>query len=195
MSVPASRRKTAEDLLALPDDASAEIVDGEIVEKASPSAEHSYAQGGVQTWLGHRFHRKGGGGADRPGGWWILPEVDVELEAHEVYRPDLAGWRRERASERPKGRPVLLRPDWVCEVLSVSNAKHDLVTKFRTYHRARVPHYWIVDPAEETLAVHRWDDRGYLTVLTAKRGETVRAEPFDGVPLPVGILFGDEPPE
>lgn len=29
-------------------------------------------------------------------------------------------------------------------------------------------------------------------VLTATRGETVHAEPFEPVPFPVGILFGDD---
>jgi hypothetical protein len=38
----------------------------------------------------------------------------------------------------------------------------------------------------------RWTDEGYLTALTAKRGERVRAEPFGEVEWNVGQLFGDE---
>ena len=34
-----------------------------------------------------------------------------------------------------------------------------------------------------------------LVVLTAARGDSVRAEPFDEVDLVVGELFGDEPAE
>ena len=194
MSTPAERRKplTAADLSALPGDPRAEIIAGEIVEKASPTAEHSSAQGGVTGFLWSRFHRGGGGGAGRPGGWWILPEVEVELQAHEVYRPDVAGWRRDRVATRPSGRPVHARPDWICEILSPSNAQHDMVTKFRSYHRTAVPHYWIVDPEAQTLVVYRWDERGYLAILTARAGESVRAEPFDEVVLSVGILFGDD---
>jgi Uma2 family endonuclease len=55
-----------------------------------------------------------------------------------------------------------------------------------------VPHYWILDPAEETLAVYRWTPEGYTEILSAERGERVRAEPFDAIPLQVGFLFGDE---
>jgi Uma2 family endonuclease len=84
-------------------------------------------------------------------------------------------------------------PDWVCEVLSPSNARHDLVKKQRLYHRAAVGHYWLVDPREGTLEVKRWSDPGYVTVLTAERGESVRAEPFDGIELEIGTLFGDDP--
>ncbi|WP_437761234.1 Uma2 family endonuclease [Sorangium sp. So ce764] len=91
-----------------------------------------------------------------------------------------------------------LRPDWVCEVLSVSNTRNtrnDLVKKMRTYHRCKVPHCWIVDPMNEVLTVHRWMDDGYLNVLTAERGERVRAEPFDAITWSVGALFGDDPDE
>ena len=62
----------------------------------------------------------------------------------------------------------------------------------RAYQRARVPHYWIVDPRDQTLTVHRWTPEGYLVVLKAERGERTRAEPFEAIELQVGIFFGDE---
>jgi hypothetical protein len=33
---------------------------------------------------------------------------------------------------------------------------------------------------------------GYLEVLSAERGELVRAEPFQAIELPVAALFGDD---
>lgn len=65
--------------------------------------------------------------------------------------------------------------------------------KVRAYHRAGVPHYWLVDPAERTLVVMRRAEAGYLTVLAATATETVRAEPFDAVELRVAGFFDDEP--
>lgn len=47
----------------------------------------------------------------------------------------------------------------------------------------------------EVLTVHRWMEGGYLNVLTAERGERVRAEPFDAIEGSVGVLFGDDPDE
>jgi hypothetical protein len=32
-----------------------------------------------------------------------------------------------------------------------------------------------------------------LNVLTAQRGHTIRAEPFDAIELSVGALLGDDP--
>lgn len=90
--------------------------------------------------------------------------------------------------------PVKLRPDWTCEVLSPTNSTNDTVKKLRLYHRMAIPHYWIVNPHDATLTVMRWSDPGYVTVLTAERGETVRAEPFHDIEIAVGTLFGDDPP-
>ena len=39
------------------------------------------------------------------------------------------------------------------------------------------------------------DPDGYVEVLIAERGETVRAEPFDAIELRVGVLFGDDDDE
>jgi Uma2 family endonuclease len=120
---------------------------------------------------------------------------EIEYETHEVYLHDVVGWRRDRVPQRPTGRPVRIRPDWVCELLSPSNAKRDQIDKFQVLHRNGVPHYWIADPLEHTLIVHRWEPRGYLVVLTAAAGDVVRAEPFDAVELRVSTLFGLEDDE
>ncbi len=190
MSAASPLLATAESLIAL-GDAPCEVIHGVVVRKAEPSAEHGDAQAGLAATLRPPFHR-GSGGPVGPGGWWILSEVDVELARHEVVRPDLCGFRRERVTERPTGRPIRARPDWVCEILSASNAKTDLVDKLEVYRTAEVPHYWIVDPATETLTVHRWTRDGYLIALRVGREATVHAEPFDAIEIRVGTLFGDD---
>jgi Uma2 family endonuclease len=93
------------------------------------------------------------------------------------------------------GTPVKVRHDWVCEILSPGNASDDTVKKLRLYHRAMVPHYWIIDSRDSTLTVMRWSADGYITLMRAERTETVRAEPFQAVELAVATLFGDDPPE
>jgi Uma2 family endonuclease len=83
-------------------------------------------------------------------------------------------------------------PDWACEILSVSTARIDLVKKHRTLHAHGVGHYWIIDPEHETLTIHRHHPDGYVTAATGGVGDVVRAEPFDGLELDVGELFGHE---
>lgn len=181
---------TVADFLAIPEERRFhELIGGEIVEKAAPSAEHGATQlliGG--TLLGPFGRNPPSGG---PGGWWLVTEVEVRF-GDEICRPDIAGWRRASVAERPRGNIVDVIPHWICEVLS-QDKRNDLVRKKHTYHRHHVDHYWIVDPEQGTLAVYRWHVDGYLEVLVAERGQTVRAEPFDAIEIAVGGLFGDEP--
>jgi Uma2 family endonuclease len=195
MSQPARRpRATLDDFWAIPESQRFhELIAGDLIQKAAPSGEHGGAQAAVVGALGPPFQRKPGGRG--PGGWWIATEVEVLLETGDVVRPDIVGWRRENSPERPAGMPVKLRPDWICEIVSPSNATDDTVKKLRLYQQVNIPYYWIVDPREATLTVMRWSADGFVTRMRAERHEVVRAEPFQAIELAVGTLFGDDPPE
>ncbi|MDC0741511.1 Uma2 family endonuclease [Polyangium mundeleinium] len=186
---PAVPLATLEDLYAIPEEKRRhELIEGVIYEKGAATGEHGHGQFKLSTWMAP-FDRRPGGRF--PGGWWFGTEIDVCFDGKNTFVPDVAGWRRERLPEGLRGAPIRIRPDWVCEILS-TNRRNDLVKKKRVYHRHEVPHYWIVDPVEESLSVYRWDPAGYTEILIAERGERVRAEPFDAIPLQVGILFGDD---
>lgn len=180
---------TVADLEAIADNDRLEIVGGAIVEKAAPSSAHGFAEGRLGGVL-HGFNRRPG--SRGPGGWWIMLEIHVEHTSGEVYCHDAAGWRRDRHPERPSGWPVRSRPDWVCEIVSPSHERQDLVVKPRVLHAAEVPYYWALHPEEKILLVHPWAPDGYTVVLRATSGDRVRAEPFDAMELDVSELFGDE---
>ena len=103
----------------------------------------------------------------------------------------LAVYMRDRVPEMPDDFPVRLRPDWVCEIVSPRHEKRDFVTKPQTLLAFEVPYYWILHPEEQMLIVQRWTEKGYLTILSASAGQTVRAQPFDAIEIRVGELFGD----
>jgi Uma2 family endonuclease len=183
---------TVADLLAIPEEHRRhEIIDGVLVEKEAASGRHGRAQVRVARRLGPYDRRPGG---RWPGGWWFATEVEIQLSPTQVFRPDVLGWRRERMPEMPVEVPIVLTPDWICEILS-SNRRNDIVTKKRAYHEHRVGHYWLLDPSDETLTVYRWHTDGYVELWVAERHETVRAEPFDAIELRVAVLFGDDDDE
>lgn len=180
---------TFDDLVLRGDPDRLEIIHGEVVEKAVPSPEHSFAEAKLVASV-DPFNRKPGGNG--PGGWWIFTEIHVSYPHGEVYCHDCAGWRRDRIATRPAGWPVRNRPHWVAEILSPKHERRDIVDKAFVLHAAEVPHYWIIDPEEQSLLVQRWSREGYVVVLRAVAGETVRAEPFDAIELAVGALLDDE---
>lgn len=189
-----TRKATAEDLRRLHgEDSRYELIHGELVEKAMTRIEHSGVAAMLTQILGRRFERKPGG--RWPGGWLIRPELHVQYFDEELFCHDLCGFRRDLHPDIPATWPVTARPDWVCELLSPGHEKRDRVDKWSVLWRAKVPHYWIVNPEERFLEVHRWKPEGYEVALKASSGEVIRAEPFDAVELRTDVLFGDEDDE
>ena len=183
---------TLDDLLAIPaSERFHEIIDGELVRKAMPSLRHGLAQAGITEELGGPFGPRSRGRG--PGGWIFATEVEILFAPSQIYRPDVAGWRRERLPGLSLGSPVTLVPDWVCEILSPSNAGNDLIRKMRVYQRYEVRHYWLLDPDDMTLAIYRWSSDGYVIAQTAAGAERIRPEPFNVVEVSVqSLVEGDE---
>ncbi len=140
------------------------------------------------NFVGKPFDDDDGRGG--PGGWWILCEVDVQLDVHQIVRPDVAGWRRERLPHPWGQHPVLMVPDCVCEIVSPAKPARDRVSKRRLYAAHGVAFYWIVDPAARTLEALRLDAAREWHEIGAYDDESVaRIAPFDAIELEVGRLF------
>ncbi len=165
-----------------------QVIGGRLVVLPRPAPPHVNAAGAIDKQIGAPYQFGVGG----PGGWWILPEPELELGIEpdfEVIDPDLAGWRRTRMPHLPESASFPLAPDWVCEVLSPSTKVHDRGEKMPFYARVGVGHGWIVDPIECTLEVFR-NDAGVFRPISTHRGDvTVRVEPFDAVELNLAYLW------
>jgi Uma2 family endonuclease len=167
---------TYEDLVEVPDNLVAEIVDGLLHTSPRPAMRHALAATILGNVLGSPFHEGIGG----PGGWLILHEPELHL-GNDILVPDLAGWRRERMEDVPAAPWTSLAPDWVCEVASPSTERLDRVDKLRIYARESVGHTWLVNPLTRTLEVFRREGAAW-TLVGALGGEgIVRVEPFEAI--------------
>lgn len=192
-------RATVEDWLRIPEEKRAELIHGHLVYHTFPGVKHGYAQGEVRGVLRPYNRRRSGGGSGggastSPGGWWLSQEVDM-LVGGIGCRPDVVGWRRDRHRRAPEPNArgvVTIAPDFVCEVLSESTSRYDQGVKRDAYFDAGVPHYWLVNPDNQTLTILERTDRGYLILRVAGPGDRVRAPPFEGVEIAVEELFMDE---
>lgn len=188
---PPERRATYDDLLGLPEHVRAEVLAGELVTSPAPLPRHAFVAAGLAGEIGTPFGRGRGGD---PGGWWILPEVDVRFGAHDIVRPDLSGWRRERLLAPWETRPIDVVPDWICEIVSPSSARLDTVIKVRLYAAQGVRYYWLVDPAARTLEARVLRDGQWLVQGSYAAGDRARSEPFDAVELELALVFPPEAP-
>ena len=181
-----------EDLVALPPEIRAEIVEGAIEVLPSASFEHGEIATDLAGEVRSVFGRGGGG----PGGWWITVEFDVRLEPHGVVRPDIVGWRRARLPVKPSQPPAEVVPDWICEVLSPGDGKHDRRTKKALHARFGVAHDWIVDPELRLLEAYTLEPSGlWLNTGTYDETSKARIAPFDAIELDLAnVLPPVEPP-
>lgn len=186
---PAPKLPATADLDALGEDVKAEILNGRIEIQAMPRAAHGAAQLEIGADLAGPFRRGLGG----PGGWWLLTDVLVLLPTGDQVRPDLSGWRKERVPQQPADYPIRELPDWVCEILSPSNRRTDLVTKRLAYERSGIPWYWQVDTVGRAVTVLELDARGYRIAAVATEDEPARLPPFDAIELHVGAWFPEPP--
>jgi Uma2 family endonuclease len=119
------RPATYDDLLGVPDNLIAEIVDGELITSPRPAIRHAAASSSLHGGLFANFDRRGGGTA---GGWVILFEPELHI-VDQVLVPDIAGWRQERMPVLPDAAFIDQAPGWVCEVLSPSTVALDRTRK------------------------------------------------------------------
>jgi Uma2 family endonuclease len=109
----------------------------------------------------------------------------------DVLVPDIAGWRRERMPGMPDEAYFTLAPDWVCEVLSPHNERHDRLRKMPVYARVGVRHAWLVDPLDRTASVLRLEAGQWTSVTTYREDQIFRAEPFEAVEIDLLPVWGE----
>lgn len=189
MGEPARRRATYEDLLQVPDNMIAEILDGELYAAPRPASPHAFTASNLGTDILGAFGRKRRP-PDNPGGWWILFEPEIHLD-EDIVVPDLAGWRRERMPRVPNVAYFTAVPDWVCEVLSPSTVRVDRTTKLRVYAGHEVPYLWIVDPLHNTLEAYRLEGQNWLLLSSHAGTGKARVVPFEEIELDLSGLWLD----
>jgi Uma2 family endonuclease len=183
---PFDRPATYDDLVRLPDNLVAEIVDGELHASPRPAPRHARAGSSIGAMLVGPFDH----GRNGPGGWWILDEPELHLGS-DVLVPDCAGWRRNRLPHLPETAYFPLAPDWICEILSPSTARLDRAKKLAIYAREGVAHAWLIDPLEQLLELLRLENGRWMILATHAGSEIVRAEPFTEVAIELQALWAD----
>ena len=143
-----------EEYLALPETTMAEFIDGEIYMMASPNRRHQKLAGELFYAIQSRIKEKGGSCEVYPAPFGVKlfedkndtvePDISVICDKSKLTDAGCTG-----------------APDWVIEIVSPSDAKHDYVDKLKLYLDAGVPEYWIVDPTEEIVTAYHLQEEQF----------------------------------
>ena len=158
---------------ALPEGVRGEILEPGVVQTMSrPGKRHRRGAQGLYRDLAGVDASSGGRG------WWIELEPEIRF-GERLFDPDVAGWRVERVPELPEENPIVIAPDWCCEVLSPTTAVTDRRIKLPAYARAAVSFVWFVDPERRLVEVFACEGGRPVLVATASEEDDVRLPPFD----------------
>jgi Uma2 family endonuclease len=175
---------TLEEWAALDDEVEGELVDGVLEGEEMPSFLHEI----VVAW----FIRVVGSWVRRRRGQVAASETKIAVGIRRGRKPDLSVYL-------PSGMPALLDPlvrtppHVVVEVASPRprDIRRDRVDKIADYARARVPYYWIIDPALRSFEVFELGrDRRYTLALSAGAGR-VRVPGCPRLSIDLDQLWGE----
>ena len=175
-----------EQLEALPEGLTGEILNGQLYTQPRPSGPHGFTASSLGYDLIGPFQRGRGG----PGGWWIIDEPELHfIRNTEVDVPDLAGWRRARLPRIPKDHRYKVVPDWVCEVLSPSTESKDREIKMPIYAHFGVAYAWLIDPRAHTLEAYALEGGTWREIGRFAGGSQVSVAPFEAVTISLDDLW------
>ncbi|WP_257461856.1 Uma2 family endonuclease [Archangium lipolyticum] len=166
------------DVGVLGEDERVELLEGVIVEMAPQGRAHAL----VVSRLSESFSDA------RRSDCRVRVQLSLSLGDDSEPEPDLAIVTRQEEETAPvHPRSALL----VVEVADES-LRRDRLLKGRIYARARVPEYWVVDVAGQTVEVYSEPDADagrYRTMRTLGVGETLSSSTLPRLALPVAELF------
>jgi Uma2 family endonuclease len=152
-SVATQSQYTPEDLLAMPDGKSYELVGGQLVERK---------MGMESSLVGTRLLPRLSRFCEEHGlGWTFQSDNGYQCFAHEpglVRRPDVSFIRNGRLADNvvPLGW-AKMPPDLAVEVVSPNDIVYQLDDKLEDYRKAGVPLIWVIYPNSRTVMIYRVD--------------------------------------
>ncbi len=183
-----AQKMTADEFLRLPEDPNgftSQLIDGEVVMNEPPPLHQYVVQDllfALVTWT-----------RDAAGRGRITIPLDVRLDEHNVFGPDLMWYAEGRAPRRDGGRPSPI-PNIAVEVRSPSTWRRDRTIKKPVYEQQGLPELWLVDTVAECVLVSRRSSPEAATFdveLTVARGETLTSPLLASFELALDDLFSD----
>jgi Uma2 family endonuclease len=105
-----------------------------------------------------------------------------------MYQPDIFVICDESKHD---GNKINGAPDFIIEILSPFNKRHDKNTKFRHYQRFGVKEYWIVDPVEKSVIVYILKDGKYGGGTIYRDDDIIPVYSLKGCEINLAEIFHD----
>ena len=173
-----SRTYHMDDIENLEEGVRAELINGRLYMLGAPNRIHQYILSKMMFQIMTHIDKN-------KGKCHVYPApLDVKLFGNDttVVQPDISViCDTDKLTDRGCSGP----PEWIIEIVSNSNFKHDYVTKLMLYQMAGVKEYWIVDPMEEKVYVHDFENTKNSHVYSFE--ESILSNTLDGLEINIDI--------
>lgn len=160
-----------------------ELINGEIVKRASPNSPHQEVSFKLSVILGAYNKKK------KAGKFYAAP-LDVYFDEETAgVQPDLLFVSKDRDFIIQENNGIVGAPDLIIEIVSPGSVDKDRSIKKDVYERFAVREYWIVDPAYQTIEVHRMENDRYQLFSFAEREGKIKSSVLPGFVLEVKGVF------
>ena len=175
---------TYEDYLKIPEEPGYRFVvlEGHLVKEPSPSVHHQRVSRELAYQLKAFFDD-----FDPEGELFFAP-LDVTLTNSNVLQPDILFVSGVRSGIIQKNR-IDGSCDLVIEIMSPTNRRMDRLHKMEIYRQAEIPHYWIVDPEENTIEAFRLVNGNYSLIIGVGLGDRFHHPEFSDLDLNLDKIF------
>lgn len=162
MEQPIEKYYTFADVLSWDEDVRAEIINGDLCMMSPPMRIHQEILGELYLQIGNFLKDKPCKVFPAPFGVRLFEQSgDAPDNVDTLVEPDITVVCDPTKLDKYGCKGA---PDFVAEILSPSNERHDRLVKFNLYQRAKVREYWIIDPAHSTVEVFLPDENGHLAI-------------------------------
>ena len=161
-----------------------ELIDGVAYAMAAPSRLHQKISGELFRQLSNFLRGKPCEVYHAP----FAVRLNFDSFDDKVVEPDILVVCDESKFD---ARSVKGAPDFIIEILSPYNIKHDTVIKFRQYQKAGVKEYWIVDPQYKTVEVYILKDGKYGVGNIYRDNDIIHVHTLKGCQINLADVFYD----
>lgn len=160
-----------------------ELLNGEVVKKASPTVQHQRIARRVVKAIEKYLDAN-------PAGELLFAPLDVVLNEHNSPQPDVIFIRNERLHIIDEQEQVIQGvPDLLVEIISTGSIKRDRIEKKDLYEQFGVPEFWLVDPNNRSIEVYQLYESRYRVFAFAAAAGKVQSAVLAGFELDVADIF------
>jgi len=160
-----------------------ELINGEIMRRASPNSPHQRVSFRLSVEFGIYNKKK------KAGEFFAAP-FDVFFDEYTAgVQPDLLFVSNERAFIVHPNNGIVGAPDLIVEIISPGTVDRGRITKKDVYERFGVKEYWIADPAYKSVEVHILENNRYQLFSFAEAKGKITSSVLPNFSLDVRKIF------